>query len=437
MHNSKKTYSLSAVKSQIIFLLIIFLSFSYSFTNDTDTIYVIRNNEKFLDMNTQFSHQKNHIPGSKFNKTVKTVYIAYNIWQDDNGDNHLPDNEFTINKLNQITTWMTNIFKNVPPPSRPIEGVKYLHDSYIRFETKRIIFHRNSEFNYANYSSGKKLNDYLFQNYPENRQYLNIHFNLNDTKGGGFANYPNGSNLKADSYTVMFFKNDFSDYQNLPYWALMLNIMHELGHNFDLKHPYNSEPCRFSHPDFLFDLFGFETQQWCKTPGRNCDICYHEKGWNCGVKDTNTTCTNNIMASTANTGSITPLQMGRIHRSLKNKHVRKYAWGFSEQPYVVAENQFWNINMKFYSDIRIKSGAKLWIKNDLEMVPGSSIILEPGSELIVDGANITSALYAENKWNGIEKEPGETTGFWFWKKTTPEGSIVIENKGFVEGIPQN
>lgn len=212
----------------------------------------------------------------------------------------------------------------------------------------------------------------------------------------------------------------------------MLHVAHELGHNLELRHPYNSEYCQPSHPDFLFDLFGFEKQEWCINPRPGCDICYHEGSWGCDLDDSETTCTNNIMGGNRGAGNITPLQMGRMNRALALKNVRKYAWGYGSVSYDVGYDQTWDADIKFYQDIVVKSGNTLHITGTLEMVPEASVIVESGGRLIVDSGRITNALYSGTHWQGVIAEPARKTGFLFWRKEIPEGEIIIINNGKVE-----
>ncbi|MFW5778380.1 MAG: M43 family zinc metalloprotease [Bacteroidota bacterium] len=403
---------------------------------EVDSLELLGDKHEFIVYDDFFDRQENYIPGRDMNTSIKTIYLAYHVWQDQNGEGNFRDDQAVFQAFDKTTERLNHFFSRSSDPSHPVEGIEYLKDSHIRFELKSIYFHRDSLLSNVGCNAGKRMNDYVFQRHPEAKKYLNMHFTNGYCVGAsGYANYPSPKNLLYDNYVVTLIQPGYDDPENYPFWGMMIHLAHELGHNFNLRHPYNSEYCRFSDPDFLFDLFGFEKQSNCKNPRSSCDICYHNKGWTCDSKDPASGCTNNIMGGTASAGNITPLQMGRMNRALANTSVRKYAWGYSDKPLVVSENQVWNRNLKFYNNIVVKKGAMLWIKNDLEMVPGSKIIVETGAKLIVDNAHISSALHASEKWGGVQLGPAEKKGFLFWKKTIPAGEIIILNNGYVEHEP--
>ncbi len=392
--------------------------------------------EHVVDAGDFFSHQKNYVPGKPLNKMTKTVYLTFNIWLRDDGTGIFTDEEYVDAKLYELVERLNRMFSHNPPPSSPVEGVEYLRNSNIQFQLMGVDYYRNSELYEVNCGAGSELNHYVFDQHPHKRQFLNIHLTSGYCAGAtGYANYPSGRNMDKDSYVVSLLRQDADQYK-YGYWAFMLHIAHELGHSFALRHPYGSEYCRFSHPDFLFDLFGFEKQDWCKKTRSDCDICFHQGKWDCDINDPQTTCTNNIMGGNRDSGSITPLQMGRMNRSLAMTSLRKYAWGYSKQPYKVKSSQKWSFNKKFYQDIQITSGTTLHLTGTLEMVPQARIILEPGAKLVVDGGLITNAMYSEHYWQGVIIEPVPSRGIAFWRKKKKTGEVIIINNGnIINALP--
>ena len=323
-----RIYSIFAFCVTAIFVLIS-LEGNTQFKTDPD-IFNIEDYGSFEEMKVFFSDQKKYVPGQPLNGVVKTIYVAFNIWQYDDGSGNFQETDEVLGHISKIVKWMNSRFRNNPPPSHPIEGIDYLSDSHIQFEIKDISFYRNSEMMDIGCSHGRQLNEAVFNEHPHKRKYLNIHFTHGDCRGGsGYANYPSVRNLEADSYNVGYMREYQDDLENYPFWALMIHVSHEMGHNLDLRHPYDSEFCNFSHPDFLFDLFGFEKQDWCENPRLGCDICFHQGGWSCDRNDPESTCTNNMMGGNRGAVNITPLQMGRMNRTLALKSARKYAWGYS------------------------------------------------------------------------------------------------------------
>lgn len=388
--------------------------------------------DDFEDVGPFFVHQKNFIPGEPLNQTVKTIQLAINIWQKDDGSGNFTSNDFVLSQMDQMMVWLNNIFANAARPVKPVGGIEYIRDSHIRFDLKEVRFIRNSSLHTAGCGFGDRLNRYVFDEYPHQRQFLNIHFTRGNCRGAsGYANFPSSRDLEADSFIVTFVKDGF-DTEAYNFWSLMLHLGHELGHNLDLRHPYDSEFCTFSHPDFLFDLFGFERQEWCHNPRAGCDVCFHDGGWACDLDDPEKTCTNNLMGGNKNPGSITPLQMGRMNRSLAMRSTRKYAWGYSDEPFVVNQNQIWSFNKKFFQDIVIERGVTLVVTGTLEMVPQASVIVLPGGKLIVDNGLITNALYSGDFWNGVVIKKDSNPWFLRWLRPSEKGEVVITESGRLE-----
>jgi hypothetical protein len=408
--------------------LILFLTFFL-----TNKVCLAQPAEDAINMKDFFSHQKNYIPGSAINQAIKTINVGFNIWQRDDGSGNFVESEELFKGLQFVVDMMNYLCSQSREPSHPIEGIEYLKDSHIRFELKSIDFYQNTELYNATCISGTKLNDFIFQRNPSSQRNMNFHFTGGNCRGAaGYANYPSASNMSVSSFVVSFVKDEGNDPVNYPYWAYMLHLLHEIGHNLELHHPYDSEFCSFNHPDFLFDLFGDKKQEFCTNLRSNCDVCYHQGKWDCDLTDPNTTCTNNIMGGNKSMGSITPLQMGRMNRSLAMRSVRQYAWGYSPVPYVVEKNEIWDIDIKFYQDIVVKSGHTLHLKNTLEMVPEASIIVEPGAKLIVDKALITNAMYSDGFWQGIKLKSAPSRGLAFWRPRLSPGQIEIINGGIIE-----
>lgn len=135
------------------------------------------------------------------------------------------------------------------------------------------------------------------------------------------------------------------------------------------------------------------------------------------------------------------LQMGRVHRTLSMTNMSKYASGYNPVPFALAlGSETWNWPMKFYQDIRIRSGQTLTIRCELQMVGQARIVVEAGGRLIIDGGKITNGLYYSAEglyhepWRGIEiwgnatQGQVEGTGGYLLH----QGLIEIINGGIIE-----
>lgn len=378
-----------------------------------------------------FLQQRNHIPGEPLNQGVKTIALAINIWQHDDGSGNFEDVQETYDRFYILEAWLNDLFSNNRPASHAVQGARYVPDSHIRFDIARILFWRNSRLFEADCASGARLNTHVFDSHPESRQYLNIHLSGGACRGAsGYANLPSTTQMDYDSWIVTFIKPHFLDNPD-SHWALMLHLAHEIGHVLGLLHPYDSEYCRFSHPDFLFDLFGQAPVADCQALS-HCDICYHQGGWSCDPFAADARCTNNLMGGSFQAAHLTALQMGRMNRTLMLGSARKYAYGYVDQAYLIRYDQSWSLNIKFYQDILIESGKTLRITGRLEMPPQARIIIQPGAQLVVDGGYITSTLHQEH-WEGILVMPAARNSFWpFGRKRFQDGRIVLLHDGRID-----
>ena len=76
--------------------------------------------------------------------------------------------------------------------------------------------------------------------------------------------------------------------------------------------------------------------------------------------------------------------------------------------------------------IVVKKGKTLTITSDIKMAPGTRIILEPKSKLIVDGGTIS--LGCNSQWKGVEIE--EKKFLFFFKRK--KGEVILKNGGKIE-----
>ena len=100
--------------------------------------------------------------------------------------------------------------------------------------------------------------------------------------------------------------------------------------------------------------------------------------------------------------SLTPNQIGIIHRNLSISSIRKYVTDGSllSTPYTITTDTDWDFNFTSYRDVIVESGATLTISCKLVMKSNAKIIVKPGGKLIVDGGVITTE--DSNQWQGIE-----------------------------------
>jgi hypothetical protein len=333
-----------------------------------------------------------HIPNSS--TPVKTIMINFNVFQDDNGGNNWQDTPADLAHFDDIMLWLNNAYQHNNLPSDPISGVPYIDDTRIRFEIGGIYFYQNTALSQS--SSASTLLNHIGNVDPDRLNQLNICLtNGSYGNASGFSTTPSSTNFDYDQYIVTF--NSWNNGNSSGYYAFGSNhLAHELGHCLDLLHTYEEsccpETCVQNDPDYLSDVFGTGASA----------ICHHDAGWECDPFASGNTCTNNMLGGTQAAGYFSPMQMGKMHRALALKSVRRYVknCAYSSTPRVVEHDETWDFNIKFYSDLIIEPGATVTMTCKLLMPDQGRIIVEPGAELIIDGGDITDGC--DDFWKGIE-----------------------------------
>lgn len=288
------------------------------------------------------------------------------------------------------------------------------------------------------YNSGSNTTayqNYVEANYPERLKYMPVY--VPKSFGVGYGVLPDfQSDSKSHSIT-----SGVSENYSAPHLA------HEIGHNMDLQHLYNSAPLNPNDVDWVDDLFDYNNF-WCAGSAVGDEITYHVcydnfEDCNPYANDAFNHCTNNLMAATTipydedpNTpmqpccGSyISPSQIAKMHRACHIKSIRKYVWGYSTTPYEVTKNETWDFSIKFYQDLVVKSGVTLTIKCEVQMVPQAKIIVEPGAALVIDGGHIKNAVNSDDFWQGIQVYGHSSQN----QSVQYQGTVLMMNGASIEG----
>ncbi|MCO5258936.1 MAG: T9SS type A sorting domain-containing protein [Crocinitomicaceae bacterium] len=382
-------------------------------------------NNSLLYQNT-YAQMAHWIPGASFENI--TVKIAFHVFNDDYGNGtDYPDNSNTLDEISQMMIWLNSFYNNCSP-SDPLSNVNDLGYTKVQFELEdRVYFYNNTPLN-DNCNFGDKIS-HISQYHSERLQYLPI---LIGKSCGQFAMLPYPDFIPETT------GNTVDDIEGHSWviisgigWVATQSLAHELAHALDLKHTYNHpstccpESCDQNSFDYLWDVFGTNYQS----------NCWHDGGFSCDFESENNTCTNNIMGG-VNTGSFyySPLQVGKMHRALSIKSVRKYVKSTTkiETPVVINEDENWDFDIALYRDIVIESGSTLTISCRLLMGDNCKIIVKPGARLLIDGGVITKLLYSKNLWRGIEVWGTSTQHQYPESNPTYQGKLEIINGGTIE-----
>lgn len=341
---------------------------------------------------------------------VVTIPIQFVFWQKDDGTGNWTNDPSSINRLNQITTWLNNLFSNNCTPSDPIPGVPHLPDTKIRFEAKYTFIANTVMWEQG--ANNNLLNNAYYQEFPSSEKKFLIHV-TGGTYGGasGYTIYPN-YNLSLQHFIVTFNNEAIpqADYD------FSVHLAHEFAHNFDLFHNYDNDGCNQNSLDYLTDVFNFGP-------------CPHNAGWGCDVNSPSNSCSNNIMGGSAEGCNFSPKQIARMHRALSLMSIREYVKceEYNASPIIVNSNEMWDFNIRLYNPLVVTNNATLTIKCIVNMSISDRIDVKESSDLIIDGGKITSAC--DKFWEGISVwgDAYSPQNLTYQSSLTTKNDAVIEN----------
>ena len=146
--------------------------------------------------------------------------------------------------------------------------------------------------------------------------------------------------------------------------------------------------------------------------GSTARLILHELGHSFGLLHTddstwpflNTEC--NLMCGHDDTrNQIYGAQQKAVHKAfstLSNERYIKDCPYSPNHPIEITGTETWTNEIRLYSDLIVRTGAKLTVKCIVHMPPNGRIIVERGAKLIVDGGIITDTNCECERWQGIE-----------------------------------
>ncbi|NQY08435.1 MAG: hypothetical protein HRT71_02845 [Flavobacteriales bacterium] len=374
---------------------------------------------------------------------TKTIKIALHFWQNDSGGGNWNLNDSAhVARLHWIENSINKKLRINRKPSHPVRPVsEEIRD--LKLQIEFVEMYAYQEEKHYRSRSISSLNNYVRNSYQER---INNIFPIHITNGkyGGAAGMANmaTTNVKSKNAGIVTFAsehNPSSDYA----WAS--HLLHELGHNFGLKHTYKSglgggnETTYIKHQDFLWDVFGASPGIATPngTPKDSLNVCYHDGYFRCDYKDPSTTCTNNLMGGTGTGGYTSVLQAGRMHKALALTNMRRYIKGdpYSEVAIEITTDEKIDFNLRLFKSVIVKSGATLTITCKLYMPNQGNIVVEKGGNLIVAGL-ISSEVEGNYGWEGnIIVNPGGKVYVLDGAniKFTNDGKIVLNEDNNIKG----
>jgi len=186
-------------------------------------------------------------------------------------------------------------------------------------------------------------------------------------------------------------------------WEVATLLNHEVGHILGLRHTWNSnDGCEDTprHPNC-----------WSNTGDGNCELA-----------------SNNAMDYNNSQMAWTPCQLGTIHKSFNQLQSSQRKLLISNwcdkasSPLVITRDINWLQALDINQDIIIKSGHSLTIACRVHMAVNTSITIEPGATLMLNGARLHNDC--GGLWNGIH----------IMSRKKSEGKLIVSFDTIVEHI---
>lgn len=147
-------------------------------------------------------------------------------------------------------------------------------------------------------------------------------------------------------------------------------------------------------------------------------------------------CHHNLMYTYPGEGgydnSLSPNQIGSIHRHLSISNIRKYTTteSYVSDPYYITSNTLWDLNFTSFRDVIIEPNACLTVTCKLVMKSNARIIVKPGGRLVIDGGIITTE--DDELWPGIEVWGDNSTHQYAVNGHYGQGYVELKNGATIE-----
>ncbi len=367
---------------------------------------------------------------SILNEPILTVRVNVHIMQDANGTNSFPNNATAIAFISSLFGTNLSIaphtlnftpFGHIEPPTWVInlpngDPIPVLPETRIRFRLTGVYYRTDQQGWDGNGNFGSTGAAYCFNNYGINKNVdMNIFFRHYTGTGYGQA---------FGNYLTMNAAWENTDVTNIGNaWLIRGLLGHEVGHCLGLPHTGSwpgGQPC--STLDDVFD----DTPH----PDNNNWQCDPLVGPQSGCNSTS----NNMMGYNACYGYISQKQTAYTRYYTSNFRQNLLDCSNAGANYSIQTNTIWNGAKVYDGNININTNSTLSINCALYMPDNTTITIESGSILNVNGI-INN--FCNSGWNGsIHVKPGGILNLKNGAEITfiGNGNILIDDDVTIPGL---
>jgi len=395
-------------KAFLVTILVILLAFSCKSKKKAQFVKTIQKLEdpnmliRLQELGNPCRDPLNYVPDPEHldHFPMKYIKVNFHVIRNDEGLGNFGEKEGT-KYMNQLLWNATGKLKNNVKMKLPLGNdtpVLPMRYTYVLTPDPSIpgddgiYFHNDDEHYYVNIK-GKNKNNYdrsVFEKYGiQKGEVLNVMVQDVHLDSLGSKTFKASSNGIAFStwvkggywYQAVNTAKEVNGKITYPLkWIPPLNLNHEIGHVFSLKHSWRRDGC---------DDTPMHSNCWSSTGKPPCEVA-----------------SNNMMDYNPYRNAVTPCQIGNFlmtasrNPTKRNLLIKSWCKWKENKTIRISEDIEWNACKELEGHIIIENGGKLTIRCKVALPATARIEVRPGGALVLDGAEIYNDCGQE--WDGIK-----------------------------------